>query len=65
MKLEELQVRLKELESAINNTTNSYHMLLGHKQEIEFQISELMKPPVPAEPMIDQPVVNLVENPVE
>lgn len=67
MKLEQLRERLKELETGITNTTNSFHILLGHKQEIEFHIKELLKLGISEveEPMLDQPVVNSVENPVE
>lgn len=43
MTLEELQVRQKQLEVSILNTTQSVYILQGHKQEVDFQISELMK----------------------
>ncbi len=56
MKLEQLQARLKELETAITNTTNSVYVLQGHKLEIEFQISELSKPEAPVAPTVETPV---------
>ncbi len=44
MTLEELHVRKTQLESAITSTTQSVWVLQGHKQEVEYQISGLLKP---------------------
>ena len=72
MKLEQLQERLKDLEGALSQATNNVYVIQGHKQELEFQINELLKPapeenvaaPV-GETKVDQPVVNSDENTVE
>lgn len=72
MKLEQLQARLRELEVAITNTTNNVYVMQGHKQELEYQISELLKPQLDVNPdatpvdetKIEQPAVNSDESPV-
>ncbi len=43
MTLEHLQERRLQLDAAINNTTQSVYMLQGHKAEVDFQITELLK----------------------
>jgi len=43
MTLENLQSRLAEVEKAITETNQRGLMLLGHKNELEFQIEELKK----------------------
>ena len=67
MNLEQLQARLTEVNTAIGNTLNQYNILLGHKQEIEFHISNLDKESsdeAQPENSVDQTDVNSVENPV-
>lgn len=70
MKLDQLQSRLKEIETALINAANSYNVIQGHKQELEYQISELQKElsqdnNAASEIKVDQPVVNLDGTPVE
>ena len=43
MNLNDLMLRRQEIETALVQTSNQYQILVGHKQEIEFQISELQK----------------------
>ncbi len=47
MDLNTLIQRKQEIETALIQTGNQYQVLVGHKQEVEFQISELSKPEVP------------------
>lgn len=72
MKLEQLQTRLKDLEGALTQATNNVYIIQGHKQELEFQISELLQScpeenvaVKTGETKVDQPVVNSDEIPVE
>jgi hypothetical protein len=44
MNLEQMQARLKEVEGAMVNLVNQHNQFMGHKAELEFQISELSKP---------------------
>ncbi len=43
MTLEHLQERRQQLDAAINNTSQSVYLLQGHKAEVDFQITELLK----------------------
>ncbi len=62
MNLEELQDRKRQLEDGIEKTTQSVYMLQGHKAEVDFQISELLKQD---ENKDAQPTVNSEEPIVE
>ena len=58
MNLEVLLKRKQDIEAALVQTINQHNILVGHKQEIEFQIAELQKPEVSddAVPEEDKPV---------
>jgi hypothetical protein len=64
MNLEILQGRLKEIEAAIINVANQHNALIGHKTEVEFWISELMKAAPVVEEVVEH-IANTEEVPVE
>lgn len=43
MTLEQLYARRAELEGALSQTSQSLFILQGHKNEVDYQISELLK----------------------
>jgi hypothetical protein len=63
MNLEELQGRSKGLAENIERTAQSLYILHGHKAEVDFQISELMKKE--NETKVDEPPVPESQSPVE
>jgi len=50
MNLEELQVRSKLIGHEVEKATQTLYVLQGHKQEVDFQISELEKAVAEAAP---------------
>ncbi len=43
MNLEQLKERRNELQMSLQNLQQSYHIVTGHLQEIDFLIQEMMK----------------------
>lgn len=64
MNLEKLHARKVEIEQAMVSMGDKYQDLLDDKDEVEYQIAELMKPvepEVPVEPPVETQVEPVVE----
>lgn len=63
MTLEQLQDRKNLLQQSLTNLQQSYHIVTGHIQEVDFQIQELSKGV--QDECTPEPLANPEDSPVE